>query len=225
MNGDSDQKELIQQTHDDLVEEHGANNVLVIEVEGEVISLVGQEIGSINLIEGQTHEKTHSPPLPERWEDVDMALIPIFESPENWLGESNALINYEMESFGMGKVSNITPHGVTFKVTHKTHKNSGFIQKWRQKFDEQDEIGDAIVVEGPQKAINQQSTWIDLPNPNEIVVYEFFPFLPPMKTTEEFKEKMEFLLEESPDLDDLLATARQRAHELHTPEVTTTSVI
>lgn len=46
-----------------------------------------------------------------------------------------------------------------------------------------------------------------------------------MTTTEEFKEKMEFLLEEPPNLDDLLATARQRAHELHTPEVTTTSVI
>lgn len=52
---ESDNAGKVEEVHDELTTEHGSDNVLVTEAEGEVVSVVGDGVGIVDPIEVETH--------------------------------------------------------------------------------------------------------------------------------------------------------------------------
>jgi hypothetical protein len=216
---ENENQELIERTHDDLATEHGRSNVLVVDVDGETVSIVGDGIGEVDPVEVDTHDVQYDPPIPEYWENTDKALIPLFETSKEWFENTGYSDTFEMSSFGTGSVHNLTPHGIEFRRFESGHIVKDHLEGWKDKFTNNSEINGVNIVSTRADAYQskKRSTWIDIENHNDMWISEYIPFDHRVTTTEELRSELNDILDHTPDFDALFEATEVRIDELHTP--------
>lgn len=155
------------------------------------------------------------PEIPEKWEHVDPALLPLFEVTREWF--EHVYEQFYFASGGVGQLSRLSPHGAVFSKYHRVHpEDEEFYLELRSRYNENSSIEDAVVVDDYEEAVEvgKQATWISSGDSNDIWKYEYVPFDEKVATTDELEAELREMMARTPDFEDLFSESRTVAHDM-----------
>lgn len=154
--------------------------------------------------------------VPEKWEHVDVELVPLFEATLEWF-------EYIYEQFyfstgGVGQATSLTPNGVEFSKFHRIHGEGDrqFYEEVADRYENNDTIEDALVVDDGEAAVEagEQATWLTHDARDEFWISEYVPFEEEVTTTDELAEALSDIMVNHPDFDDLFEETATVADEM-----------
>ena len=198
----------IENRHSQLASEHGRDNVLITEVDGEVVTLVGEDVGLIEPLEVATTQFSEGIEIDGY--PVEPALVPLFEEPVSWFEGHHDL--FELTAGGIGKPCALSPTGIVLLDFGKRR----FYEDRVERYVTNDTLDGIPIVASEDDAIasSEHSTWIST-DESSVWTYEYIPFVEPVQTTAQLEAQLESILSNTPDWDDLFeATAAVYADEM-----------
>lgn len=154
--------------------------------------------------------------VPEKWEHVEPALVPLFEATLEWF-------EYIYEQFyfstgGVGQATHLTPNGVEFSKFHCIHGDGDreFYQEVAERYENNETIEDTLVVNDREAAIEagEQATWLNHEGRDEFWISEYVPFEDEVTTTDELAEELSEIMVNHPDFDELFEETATVADEI-----------
>lgn len=198
----------IENRHSQLASKHGRDNVFITEVNGEVVTLVGEGVGLIEPLEVATTQFSEGVEIDGY--PVEPALVPLFEEPVSWFEGNHDL--FELAAGGTGRVCSLSPSGIVFL----DFGNRRFYEERVDRYGTNETIGSVPIVATEADAIasDEHSTWISTDN-TSVWTYEYVPFVEPVQTTAQLEAQLGSICSNTPEWDDLFeATTAVYADEL-----------
>ncbi|MFD1643527.1 hypothetical protein [Halohasta litorea] len=193
---DHEHAPLIETRHDRLATEHGRDNVFITEVDGEVVTLIGDGVGTIDpldvsvtaLTEGVEHDGYR----------VEPALVPLFEEPVPWFEGHHDL--FELAAGGTGRVCSLSPTGIVFLDFGARR----FYEDHIQRYETAEAVDGVPVVASEDDALasGEHSTWLSTDD-TSVWTYEYVPFTDPVQTAAQLQAQLNRILETPPEWDAL----------------------
>ena len=200
--------QYIENRHSQLASEHGRDNVLIAEVDGEVVTLVGDDVGLIEPLDITTTQFSEGIEIDGH--RVEPALVPLFEEPAPWFEGHHDL--FELTAGGIGKPCALSPTGIVLLDFGKRRFYEDRVERYATN-DTLDGIP-IVATEADAIASGEHSTWIST-DESSVWTYEYIPFVEPVQTTAQLEAQLESILSNTPDWDELFeATTAVYANEM-----------
>lgn len=155
------------------------------------------------------------PEIPEKWEHVDPALVPLFEVTREWF--EHIYEQFYFSSGGVGNLSRLSPQGAGFSKYHRVHPgDEEFYQELRDRYATNNTIEDAVVVDDYEEAVGvgNRATWISSGDSNDFWKYEYVPFDEEVTTTDGLEAELHEIMDQTPDFEDLFSESRTVANDM-----------
>jgi len=212
-----------EKVHSYLAHNHGPANTLVAKVDGQILAVVGNNIGtgeihSLQLLDDastvpdKAYEAAADKPYPD---GTDPALLPLFEAPGEWFDDVDVCLS----AGGIGHIVDISPDGIHFSkyAVIRNHDRNEYFSDVADQFQNSNTIQDATVVTDKEEARNaveghtSRATWIDYTPRDEITIHEYVAFGTTVTNREEFVAEVSQILSHPPDFVDLFEQTRNVA--------------
>jgi len=193
---DHEHAALIETRHNRLATKHGRDNVFITEVNGEVVTLIGNGVGTIDPLDIEITTLTEG--IEHDGYRVEPALAPLFEEPVSWFEGHHDL--FELAAGGTGRVCALSPTGIVLLDFGARR----FYEDRIKRYETANAVNGVPVVASEDDALasGEHSTWLSVDD-TSVWTYEYVPFSEPVQTTAQLREQLDRIFDRSPDWADL----------------------
>ncbi|CDK38083.1 hypothetical protein [Halorubrum sp. AJ67] len=193
---DHEHATLIETRHNRLATEHGRDNVFITEINGEVVTLIGDGVGTVDPLDVSVTKLTDG--IEHDGHRVEPALVPLFEEPVPWFEGHHDL--FELAAGRTGRVCTLSPDGILFLDFGARR----FYEDRIERYETAEAVDGVPIVASEDEALanEKHSTWLSIDD-TSVWTYEYVPFIDPVQTTAQLQTQLNRILETPPEWDAL----------------------